>query len=285
MEDVGVGDDVEAVLLEGGEVLAARVVEVDVLDAADLLPAAAEADVGRGEVDGDHLGLGEELGHDEGGEAVAGAHVHDPLGRLVAVKLDDPLAEVVLVEEAELGLPEVGDADGVAVEVAAGQEVDGGLVEVVGDHHGVGGPGHGHVGVVGGSVEGRGDVGVGLEELEVLLGVELVVPEGEEVDVDLEGRLLGEEVLVVDDGRLGAELGEALDEEHVHEVLEAGEELDLLAAPVDAHEVLDEVGGHPLGVGGHGLDVGVQVLDGGLVLAGWQLEAGLAESEILVQLK
>jgi len=128
------------------------------------------------------------------------------------VELGEPLREQVLVQEVELGLAQVGQAHRVTVQVAAGQEVDEGLVEVRGN--GDLNAGWAHVGVIifGGGI-GKGGVGGDeLAEVGEVLGEVGLGAESREVDVDLEGCLRGRDAVlfVVEDGRLGRELGGAV---------------------------------------------------------------------------
>merc|ERR1719285_466499 len=157
VQNIGVVDEVKCLGFKPAHLLCICLVELDVGDVPHLRPHPCHPDVGRGEVNSDHLSLREHLGEDKGRKAGTCADVEDPLEGLGAVQVGQPLLQQGLVEEVELGLAQVGEADRVPVEVAARQEVDKGLVEVVGD---VAGEALGlHIGVV--RQSGESWIGVG----------------------------------------------------------------------------------------------------------------------------
>merc|ERR1719219_368516 len=165
MENIGIVDQVESLRLKPGEILCRSLVELNVCGISERLPGPRHPDVGSRQIHTDHLGLGEDLGEDEGGETRSGADVENSLWFFISVEQGDPLSDLVLVQKVELALAEVGDPAGVTVQVTAGQEVyEGEIVEV---RDGTLHAGRSHVRVVLGPGEGGVGVEVAVEELQV----------------------------------------------------------------------------------------------------------------------
>ena len=95
-------------------------VELNIGNISQLVPHPSKSDIRRGQVQPDDLGLREDPGVGEGGEARAGAEIEDPLGLLVIMQHPDPVLYLGLVQKVELGLAQERYSDCVTVEISPG---------------------------------------------------------------------------------------------------------------------------------------------------------------------
>merc|ERR1719209_1712872 len=112
------------------EVLSISVVELDVCNVPQLFPPSCHSYVRSSKINSNHLSFREHFSKNKCRESWSCSNIKNSLWILVSIHHTQVFSDPALVQEVELALPQVGDPDSVTIQVATGQEVDEGVVEV-----------------------------------------------------------------------------------------------------------------------------------------------------------
>merc|ERR1719184_642650 len=88
------------------------------------------SDVRSSKINSNYLSFREHFGKNKCRESWPCSNIKNSLWILVSIHHAQVFSDPALIQEVKLALPQVGDSDSVTVQVATGQEVDKGVVEV-----------------------------------------------------------------------------------------------------------------------------------------------------------